>query len=453
MPRRLTLLTVAGLVACAGGVAVIWAMRAAAPAAPLLRIAVLVTAATAVGVMSARWPRWLALAIAAWGSTGVVASGGLAELGGQAGIGIAIGRWLQATGLLLAIGGAVAALLLEERQARERPAGHEPDCWRRRGAIVLLLVLAPVCAEYLAAYDASTGKPVELIGGLLILSPLYGAPALLIREAARRRRLGWPSMLLLATAFGIVQAGVVDQSLFSLSYRDLETWEAQRNATLIPAAGISAHMALAFVGGHVAYSIGAPIALAEAIAGARRVAPWLGPVGLAITAISYSAASALVLAEHLTTEASHASPAQVGGSLGLVALLVAWGLRRPTDAAAHDGGTPPRPPAVMAISGAVAAAVAVAPESWLGVALVVVALGISGAWLARAARAAAWDARHAVALAAGILLSRAILAFTYFPLFGNVAPGAKYTHNAVLLAAIVAVALAAARAVRRTTPA
>jgi hypothetical protein len=37
-----------------------------------------------------------------------------------------------------------------------------------------------------AAYDDSTGDLVRLVAGLLILSPLYGAPALLIREVCRR---------------------------------------------------------------------------------------------------------------------------------------------------------------------------------------------------------------------------------------------------------------------------
>ncbi|MDI6105080.1 hypothetical protein QLQ12_41500 [Actinoplanes sp. NEAU-A12] len=49
---------------------------------------------------------------------------------------------------------------------------------------------------------------------LLFLGPLYGSVAVLIREVARRRGGGWPVMVLLAAAFGLVQAGVVDQSLF-----------------------------------------------------------------------------------------------------------------------------------------------------------------------------------------------------------------------------------------------
>ena len=37
---------------------------------------------------------------------------------------------------------------------------------------LLLFLLAPVGAEYLAAYDTSTGRPLELIARLLFLSPL-----------------------------------------------------------------------------------------------------------------------------------------------------------------------------------------------------------------------------------------------------------------------------------------
>ena len=70
-----------------------------------------------------------------------------------------------------------------------------------------LAVLAPVCAEYLWGYDDSTGHPGTLVGNLIVFTPLYGCPALLIREVARRRGLGWPGIVLLAAAFGVVEAG------------------------------------------------------------------------------------------------------------------------------------------------------------------------------------------------------------------------------------------------------
>jgi hypothetical protein len=59
------------------------------------------------------------------------------------------------------------------------------------GQVALLLVLAPVCAEYLGAYDDSTGDPLALAAGLLIFSPLYGAPALARQIPSWACPLGW----------------------------------------------------------------------------------------------------------------------------------------------------------------------------------------------------------------------------------------------------------------------
>ena len=80
--------------------------------------------------------------------------------------------------------------------------------------------------------------------GLLILGPLYGAPAVFIGETTRGAGRGWPSMLLLALAFGLVQAGLIDQSLFNPDYRAIPYWDELREPTLVPAIGVSASMAL-----------------------------------------------------------------------------------------------------------------------------------------------------------------------------------------------------------------
>ena len=85
----------------------------------------------------------------------------------------------------------------ESRDAAYRPDSDPESPWPRRLQIAGLLVLAPVCAEYLAAYDDSTGDALLLIGNLIIFAPLYGAPALLIREVARRNGLGWIGIIAL----------------------------------------------------------------------------------------------------------------------------------------------------------------------------------------------------------------------------------------------------------------
>jgi hypothetical protein len=117
-----------------------------------------------------------------------------------------------------------------------------------------LLILSPACAEYITGYDDSTGKPLELVGNLLIFSPLYGAAALLIRELARRFGVGWLEIIALSAAFGIVQAGVVDQSLFSESYRQIEYWNDLVQPTWIEQLGCGAYPAMVFIVGHVIWS-------------------------------------------------------------------------------------------------------------------------------------------------------------------------------------------------------
>lgn len=53
--------------------------------------------------------------------------------------------------------------------------------------VILVLLLAPVTAEYLIGYDDTTGNAAALVFGVFFFAPLYGAPAVLIREVTRRR--------------------------------------------------------------------------------------------------------------------------------------------------------------------------------------------------------------------------------------------------------------------------
>ena len=141
---------------------------------------------------------------------------------------------------------------------------------RSLAPVLFVLLFAPVTAEYLIGYDDTIANPAVLIFGLFFFAPLYGAPAILIRELARRRGFGWPTILLLATAFGLIEAGLVDQSLFDPPYRDIPYWQDLRVPTYLPWAGTSAYMALTFVAGHVFGSVAAPLALAESLWPARR---------------------------------------------------------------------------------------------------------------------------------------------------------------------------------------
>lgn len=86
------------------------------------------------------------------------------------------------------------------------------------------------------------------------------------------------------------------------------------------------------------------------------------------------------------------------------------------------------------------------PPTWPGVVVAAAVTAGLGIALLLAARRRRWSIRHAAAVAVGFLLARGLLAFTYFPLSGEVSPVAKYTHNAVMLLVVL---LAGAVALRR----
>ena len=276
--------------------------------------------------------------------------------------------------------------------------------------------------------------------------PLYGCSALLIREVARRAGLGWTGIVFLAAAFGLLEAGVVDQALFSPDYRQIEGWNEGFRATLIPPLGLSAVNFANFVGGHVVFSICGPIALVEAARPRSASTPWLGWRGIVIAAIAYAGASVLVLIFHLQTEPSHASAGQVIISLVLVVALVAgafgWGRRR---TAARSPRTAPRVSTTLGAALLLALAHAVAPESWVGVGVIVAVFTVAAVAVARYSRTTGWTSRHVAAVAAAPLLVRAVVAFGYDPLIGEVSATAKYAHNSVLLALILAVTVLALR--------
>ncbi len=326
--------------------------------------------------------------------------------------------------------------------------------WVPAGA---LLLFAPVCAEYLWGYDDTTGNAVELVFALIIFGPLYGAPALLIRETARRLDLGWPGILLLAGAFGLIQAGVVDQSMFSQDYRDIPYWDDMSVPTYLPALGLSIYPALTFVGGHMILSIGSPIAIVESLTPGRRHAPWLSRPMIGVVALLWLAASALVLGDALSTETDHATAGEVIGALLAAAAFVAAALavgRRRVTVTWRRLASPPRRgwshSAVLLAMGCFT----MLPPSRTGTAVLAAVVLLTVVAVARLSRRSGWGQRHVLALAAGALVATGIAAFATTPL-GDVSDAAKYGHNVTLLllvAALSAWGVHRARALDSTRP-
>ncbi|WP_051712996.1 hypothetical protein [Spirillospora albida] len=246
-----------------------------------------------------------------------------------------------------------------------------------------LVVVSPLFAESLAGYDSTTGDPAALLGGLLFFGPLYGCPALLIREIARRFRVGWGGIAVLSAGFGVLQAGVIDQSMFVLTYRDIPYWDDMVRPTLIEPLGFAGYTAMVFIGGHVVWSFCTPIVLVESLGGARARVPWLRWRGLIVAGVLYLAVAALILVDHLRTQVDHASGAQVGGALTVVVVLFAGALTLGRERGASRGDLAVPSVRVVGLLSLVAAlGFNFVPYSWPGVAggmaLAVLAAGDAG---------------------------------------------------------------------------
>ena len=173
---------------------------------------------------------------------------------------------------------------------------------------------------------------MELLAGLIILAPLYGTVAVLIREITRRTGRGWPTILLLSAAFGVIQAGLIDQSLFDNEVdADDPDWATQALVTLIPGLGVDAASLLNYVGGHVIWSFAAPIAVVESCAPRIANRRWLGTVGVGVMVLLWALSAVLVFND--TAADSTAGPAQLIGAAVVASALIASRVHR----SAHEG--------------------------------------------------------------------------------------------------------------------
>ncbi|QIG41448.1 hypothetical protein G5V58_00475 [Nocardioides anomalus] len=298
--------------------------------------------------------------------------------------------------------------------------------------VLALAVLAPVCAEYLWGYDDSTGHPATLLGNLVVFTPLYGAPALLIREVVRRRGLGWPSIVLLAAAFGVVQAGVVDQSVWARTYRGIPYWSDMADPTYLAPIGLSVFLAVSFVANHVLASMCGPIALVEGLAGRDR---WLGRPVVVVLALLYVAASVLVFVDMLDTVGHPiGSPAQVAGAAVAAVALVLAALV-PRRSPVFGPGRVPSPWLLLVASGVVFGAAMLAPPSPLGTTALVLAYAGAAAVITRLAHRADFSRAHVTALAAGWLIALAVGSWATVPI-GTVTTAERVGHHVVLIALV-----------------
>ncbi|HMQ54755.1 MAG TPA: hypothetical protein PKD98_21935, partial [Anaerolineae bacterium] len=147
-----------------------------------------------------------------------------------------------------------------------------------------LFFLAPLIGEFLLG-----NLPITWLWVLLVLAPLYGGGALLIRETARRLKLGWPSIIVLGLTYAVIEEAFVTQTLFNPNYLGLRLLDYGYISSL----GIGAWWTVFVLGIHTIWSTSVPIALVESLTPAARRTPWLGILGLVVTAVLFVIGCAL----------------------------------------------------------------------------------------------------------------------------------------------------------------
>lgn len=149
--------------------------------------------------------------------------------------------------------------------------------------VLTLFLLAPLVGEvFCAALKLSHFSEPFRVASVVLF---YGSGAILIRETARRRGLGWPSIVLLACAYGLIEEAVALQTFFNPGALGLDL-------TYGRAWGVNWHWVTIFVVYHVVWSIVIPIALTELLFPSVRRQPWLGPKGYAATAALFALGAA-----------------------------------------------------------------------------------------------------------------------------------------------------------------
>ncbi|MFI7043046.1 hypothetical protein ACWDTT_09390 [Streptosporangium sandarakinum] len=337
---------------------------------------------------------------------------------------------------------------------------------RGRWAALLLAGLTPVVAELTLG-----NPPLRQAWLLLLWMPIYGAGTVLIRELVRRTGRGWPAVLLLGAAYGIVEEGLALQALTSPTIYGVADWAPR-------ILGLNSAYTELNIPYHAVFSVALPILLVDLLFSDLRHRPYLGRTGLVVAGVVFVLGALLLRWTTAFIDPGHqAPPAALAAFVLAIAALAVLALRFvprhpglptaasrtvpapqsaasrtvPTPPSAAPGAVPvpsvvasrvvPTPPVVACLAGVVAFGYlallfpfggarhpAFTQGGWVVVPMVAAALlaVAAGMLLRRWTAHGGWHDRHSLALAGGALVAHTV--------FGVIANGENTTDRVSLAA-------------------
>jgi hypothetical protein len=184
---------------------------------------------------------------------------------------------------------------------------------RRFAPVATVVLLAPLIGEVLFGAIPLSRLPFGLLG----VVGLYGGGAILVRELVRRRRLGAVWLVLLGLAYGLIEEGLVVQSLFDQHYPGLDFLGHYGHWL-----GVNWVWLEFIVPYHAVFSIAIPIAITELLFPERRDTPWVTPRGLLGVALVFVANAVLLARFQIGLFTSHAPQTSLGANVGAALVVV-----------------------------------------------------------------------------------------------------------------------------------
>ncbi|HUR05355.1 MAG TPA: hypothetical protein VM347_22625 [Nonomuraea sp.] len=316
-----------------------------------------------------------------------------------------------------------------------------------RRAALTLAVITPVIAELMLG-----NPPLSKIWLMLLWIPIYGAGTVLIRELVRRRGGGWPSILLLGLAYGIVEEGLVLQALSSPTMYGVAGWAPRF-------LGLNSAYTELNLPYHAVFSVALPILLGDLIFPSLRDRPYLKRTGLVVAGVVFVLGGLLLrLTVATSIDPGYQAPAPVlAGCVAAVALLAVVALRGASAASPPGVDGPPVEavpgPWMVGVLGGLAgfgylallfpfggaAQPAFTHGGWVAAPMLgAAALAVLTGWLVRRWTAGGeWTDRHSLCLAGGALVGH-----TAFGVVANAATLAdKLELSALGLVTVILLAL------------